>query len=272
MRSIPLAMVLGALLPLAACGDDDDGGGHPDSGQNPGADGGMNPDGGGTPDANPNCNPVSGEPTLAFAEVANGMSEPTSAVVAPGGRRIFVTERPGRIRIIDENEQLIATPFLDITAIVNDGGSEQGLLGLAFHPQYAQNGRFFVYYIIGNRDIKLAEYKVSADPNIADAGSGVEILTVPHPMYSNHNGGWLAFGPDGHLYMGTGDGGLGGDPFDAGQDLTDLRGKLLRLDVSTPGQYAVPADNPFVGMPGGVRGEIWAYGLRNCRDPQHPAA
>ena len=171
-----------------------------------------------------------------------------------GSGRLFVIEKVGRIRII-ENDQLIETPFLDISGQVGSNGNEQGLLGLAFHPQYAQNGRFFVNYTDNNGDTVLARFQVSGDPNIADPNSEVKILGVDQP-FANHNGGVLAFGPDGYLYAGLGDGGSQGDPFGNAQNTTALLGKILRLDVDSAEPYAVPADNPFGN-------EVWAYGLRN---------
>ena len=171
-----------------------------------------------------------------------------------GTGRLFVIEKPGRIRII-ENEQLVDTPFLDITDRVGSGGNEQGLLGLAFHPQYSQNGRFFVNYTDKLGDTVLARFQVSSDPNIADPNSEVKLLGVDQP-FANHNGGVLAFGPDGYLYAGLGDGGSQGDPFGNGQNTKALLGKVLRLDVDSAEPYAVPADNPFGN-------EVWVYGLRN---------
>jgi hypothetical protein len=262
------------LAALVACGGDDDAGGNPD-GSMPIADGapgpdvtgvadaGNKPDAGPAPDANTNCNSVSGIPTLVLTEIANNLDEPTSAVVPPGDTRIFITERPGTIRILDAGGQVLATPFLDLTALVDDAGSERGLLGLAFHPQYAQSGRFFVYYTGSMGTITLAEYAVSAgNPDVADAASGQILLTIAHEQ-GNHNGGSLAFGPDGYLYMGTGDGGGSADQMENAQNLTVLLGKLLRLDVDTPGVATPPPTNPFIGMGGGVKPEIWAYGLRN---------
>jgi glucose/arabinose dehydrogenase len=185
---------------------------------------------------------------------------PVSGLVRPldlqpdGSGRLFVIEKVGRIRII-ENDQLIETPFLDISDRVGSNGNEQGLLGLAFHPQYAQNGRFFVNYTDNNGDTVLARFQVSSDPNVADPNSEVKILGVDQP-FANHNGGVLAFGPDGYLYAGLGDGGSQGDPFGNAQNTKALLGKILRLDVDSTEPYAVPSDNPFGN-------EVWAYGLRN---------
>jgi glucose/arabinose dehydrogenase len=174
--------------------------------------------------------------------------------------RLFIVEQPGRIRII-ENGNLLSTPFLDLNGQISSGG-ERGLLGLAFHPSYDSNGYFFVYFTAPNGDITIKRYTVSASPNVADAGSGHLILTVDHASRSNHNGGMLAFGTDGKLYIGTGDGGGGGDPDQNGQDPATLLGKLLRLDVDAADPYAIPSDNPFVGV-AGAREEVWAIGLRN---------
>jgi len=171
-----------------------------------------------------------------------------------GSRRLFIIEKAGRIRIM-ENDQLLEAPFLDITERVGNNGNEQGLLGLAFHPQYAQNGRFFVNYTDTRGDTVLARFQVSSDPNIADPNSEVSLLGIDQP-FPNHNGGVLAFGPDGYLYAGLGDGGAAGDPFANAQNTGVLLGKILRLDVDSGDPYAVPADNPFGN-------EIWAYGLRN---------
>jgi glucose/arabinose dehydrogenase len=152
----------------------------------------------------------------------------------------------------------------------NDAFSERGFLGLAFNKDYVTNGRFYVYYTskafagagIASGDVVLAEYtRSAADPDVANP-TGTVLLSQPHPR-GNHNGGWLATGPDGMLYMGIGDGGSGGDPDEAGQSLMTFAGKILRLDVSAAGSYAIPADNPFAGMGGGVKEEIFLYGLRN---------
>jgi glucose/arabinose dehydrogenase len=171
-----------------------------------------------------------------------------------GSGRLFVVEQPGRIRVI-QNGQLLETVFLDIVERVNDNGNEQGLLGLAFHPRYEENGRFFVNYTDTSSHNVIARFQVSADPNIADANSEAILISIDDP-FANHNGGVLAFGPDGYLYAGLGDGGSQGDPFGNGQSLEALLGKLLRIDVDNGDPYAIPPGNPFGN-------EIWALGLRN---------
>lgn len=193
-------------------------------------------------------------------EVANGLSTPVCLTAAPGDlTRQFVVEKTGRIRII-RDDALLPTPFLDLSAKVSNGG-EQGLLGLAFHPGYATNGRFVVYYTNTGGDTRVSTFRVSANPDIADPASEQVILAVAQP-FSNHNGGMLAFGADEKLYIGLGDGGSGGDPQGNGQNPNTLLGKILRLAVDGSGQASVPPDNPFSGQ-AGRRAEIWSYGLRN---------
>ncbi len=193
--------------------------------------------------------------------VVSGLSSPLDMQVpTDGSDRIFIVEQEGIIRVV-QSGVLVATPFLDIRSRVTSGG-ERGLLGLAFHPGYASNRRFFLSYT-GKPDghSVIAEYKTSAaDPNTADTTERV-LLTVDQP-FDNHNGGQIQFGPDGYLYIGLGDGGGGGDPAGNGQNLGTLLGKLLRIDVGPTQSYDVPPDNPFVGQ-AGARGEIWAFGLRN---------
>lgn len=174
--------------------------------------------------------------------------------------RLFVVEKRGRIRIL-QNGQLLPVPFLDIQARVGSQNTEQGLLGLAFHPRYAESGLFFVNYIDLDGNTVIARFKVSAsDPNRADPTGEVQLLHVEQP-YANHNGGQLAFSPDGYLYIGMGDGGSGGDPHGNGQSPDTWLGKLLRIDVDRGERYTIPPDNPFAR--GGGLPEIWAYGLRN---------
>ncbi len=185
-----------------------------------------------------------------------------------GSGRLFILEKPGRIRIV-KNGALLSQPFLDISSIVKSTNSEQGLLGLAFHPSYASNGYFYVTYTaprpgdsVGSI-LTLARYTVSTNPDVASSASGSVLLTIEHPSQGNHNGGMLAFGPDSYLYWSTGDGGSGGDPPNNAQNLGVLLGKLLRLDVDSASPYAAPSSNPFFSSPNANTKLIWAYGLRN---------
>ncbi|MCX8072877.1 MAG: PQQ-dependent sugar dehydrogenase [Candidatus Binatia bacterium] len=192
--------------------------------------------------------------------IASGLSRPLLLTAPPRDvSRLFIVEKTGRIRILKWGA-LLPTPFLDISALVSSG-SEQGLLGLAFHPQYADNGRFFINYTDTAGNTVVAEYRVSSNPDIADPTPVQVILQVSQP-YANHNGGHLAFGPDGYLYIGLGDGGSAGDPQGNGQNPATLLGKMLRIDVDHAAPYAVPPTNPFVGA-GPPLDEIWALGLRN---------
>jgi glucose/arabinose dehydrogenase len=192
--------------------------------------------------------------------VVRGLSGPLDLQTPPGDRdRLFVVEQGGRIRIV-RNGALVPAPFLDISGRISTGG-EQGLLGLAFHPRYAENGRFYVNYTDPGGDSHVSEFRVSANADVAEAGSERELLFVRQP-FDNHNGGGLAFGNDGFLYAGFGDGGAGGDPQRNGQNLGTQLGKMLRIDVDRGNPFAVPADNPFVSVAGAVP-SIWAYGLRN---------
>ncbi len=201
-------------------------------------------------------------PRIGLHSLATDLTDPV--YVTPAGDRsgrLFVVEQAGTIRII-QNGRLLPAPFLDIRSRVISGG-ELGLLSVAFHPGYASNGRFFVNYTANGTGLRtvIAEYRTSAaDPNVADPTERV-ILEIGQP-FRNHNGGLNLFGPDGMLYIGMGDGGSAGDPFNNGQRLDTLLGKLLRIDVDGESPYRVPRDNPFVGRRG-ARGEIWAYGLRN---------
>lgn len=183
-----------------------------------------------------------------------------------GSRRNFVLEQAGRILVFDDKEEATdSTVFLDLTDVVRSTGNEEGLLGLAFHPKYRENGEFIVYYSTTPRASVVSRFRARRDdPNRADRDSEERILVVPQP-YENHNGGSIRFGHDGFLYIGLGDGGLRDDPHSNAQNLGTLLGKILRIDVDQKeGEraYAIPADNPFVKTPG-ARGEIWAYGFRN---------
>ena len=202
--------------------------------------------------------------TIELEDFADGFSSPL-ALKNAGDERLFVVEQGGVIKIVDLNGVVNTTPFLDIQSIVNAGG-ERGLLGLAFHPEYQANGRFFVHYSNSSGDTQISEFSVStSNPDIANPNSEVMLLTVSQP-FSNHNGGTIAFGPqDGYLYIGLGDGGGGGDTNNNAQNPTLLIGKLLRIDIDTQSggnNYGIPSDNPFIGDPN-TRDEIWATGLRN---------
>ncbi len=217
------------------------------------------------------CTPTSGT-TLDTETLATGLDSPIWVGAPVGDRRLFVIEQPGRLRIIEDGT-LRATPFLDLTSDkggpVDNGGNEEGLLGLAFHPDYAHNGRFYVRYTKADYSVEVAEYTVSADPYVASPTSARVLITVAHPSQQNHNSGTIEFGPDGYLYFSLGDGGGGGDPNDNAQNTTRLPGKFLRLDVDTrtgSKAYGIPATNPFASSAddtGAPRPEIWNYGWRN---------
>jgi glucose/arabinose dehydrogenase len=201
-------------------------------------------------------------PLLLLTPAVTGLNQPVAmANAGDGSGRLFVVERGGAVRLI-RNGALEAAPFLDIAGIVNSVGGEQGLLGLAFPPGFSAKQYFYVHYTnrLNVGDTVIARYRVSADPNLADPVSGQLILTTPQP-FENHNGGQLAFGPDGLLYVGLGDGGGGGDTLGNGQSLTTLLGKILRIDTESGApSYRIPSGNPFLG---GRVSELWAYGLRN---------
>ena len=250
-----LATRLGVLLVLGACGG---------------------PGGGSGPTEGPTSAPTDGTPApseepperfdpegvrLALTPVAQGFASPLLLTNAGDGTgRLFVVEQGGRIRVLRRG-RVLDPPFLDVSSLVIAGG-EQGLLGLAFHPEYEANGRFFINYTDVDGDTVVAEYRVSSsDPDRADADSARVLLRIDQP-FANHNGGNIAFGPDGYLYIGMGDGGSAADPFGNGQRLDTLLGKLLRIDVDGERPYGIPQDNPFVGREG-ARPEIWATGLRN---------
>ena len=218
--------------------------------------------------------PLGGSAPIEFTLLTSGLSEPVQVLQAPNDpSRFFIVEQGGTIRIFTGGS-LLPTPFLNISTLTSDG-SEQGLLSMAFHPNYESNGDFYVYYtddIATPGDITIARYTVSADPDVADPDSALILLVIPHPVNANHNGGLLMFGPnDGYLYIGTGDGGSGGDPPNNAQNLDILLGKMLRIDVdgtgaipcgqADPAPYSNPASNPFNGR--GGCDEIWSYGLRN---------
>jgi glucose/arabinose dehydrogenase len=211
------------------------------------------------------------ETPLTTVRVASGLTLPLFVTAPPGDtHRLFIVEQRsgtiGRIKILNLQTGLVnATPFLSVPGVST--GNEQGLLGLAFHPNYAANGYFYIDYTDSSGNTQIKRYTASADPNLADPSSVYSILTIAQP-FSNHNGGWIGFGADSYLYIGSGDGGSEGDPSGRGQDINQLLGKMLRIDVNGDDfpadpthNYAIPPTNPFVGVAGAD--EIWAYGLRN---------
>ncbi len=198
---------------------------------------------------------------MALEAFVSDLEQPTAVVNAgDGSGRLFITQKTG-LALVVQDGSVLETPFLDLTDTVSTD-AEQGLLGLAFHPGYAENGRFFVNYTSGDGATVIAEFAASENANVADAASERILLSIPQP-YANHNGGDLAFGPDGHLYIGMGDGGDRDDPEENGQNPATLLGAMLRIGVDGGSEpYTVPQDNPFVGE-GGAAPEVWAYGLRN---------
>jgi len=203
---------------------------------------------------------------VAFSEIASGFNRPLYVTNADdGSERLFVLEQTGQVWILKDGIRA-QQPFLDISGLISASAnrtySEQGLLGLAFHPEYSANGRFFVNYTDRGGNTIVARYQVSlSNPDIADGGSGQIIFQLRQP-YANHNGGHIDFGPDGYLYITLGDGGSANDPLGAGQNRQLLLGSMLRIDVDSALPYAIPPDNPFVGDDSALD-EIWAYGLRN---------
>ncbi|GAB4578053.1 MAG: hypothetical protein Fur0022_07850 [Anaerolineales bacterium] len=224
--------------------------------------------------------PAGSNPDISLENFAGGLSAPVDIANA-GDTRLFVVEQAGIIRIVESDGTVLSTPFLNIMDRVEDGG-EQGLLGLAFDPNYATNGYFYVNYTYcttgscpnygttPNLYTRVSRFTVTGDPNLADPNSEVILLVIQQP-YGNHNGGDINFGPDGYLYIGMGDGGDGGDPQNHAQNPASLLGKMLRIDIDgggqppdcdSDGEYTIPADNPFIGV-GGTCDEIWHFGLRN---------
>lgn len=219
------------------------------------------------PDNNSDGDMVEGAVAEAFPGLSFG--RPLDIQNAGDGTdRLFVVEQDGVIKLFPNDPDVESTePFLDIRERVNDSGNEQGLLGLAFHPNFEDNGFLYVNYTASNPNrTVISRFHVSQNNDgLADPDSETELLTYNQPN-SNHNGGHLAFGPDGYLYIASGDGGGGGDPGNNGQDRTNLLGAILRIDVDTQengNQYGIPADNPFVNNQQGFREEIFAWGLRN---------
>lgn len=202
-----------------------------------------------------NTTPLSVE----FEDIYTGLSGPVGLYHC-GDERLFILEKDaGQIEIIDTLGNYIGQ-FLDVDNLLSAGG-ERGLLGMAFDPNYISNGRFYINYTNTSGNTVIARYTVSANPNVANVSSAEILLTISQP-YGNHNGGHIAFGPDGYLYIGMGDGGSAGDPGNRAQDLTSRLGKMLRIDVSGSSGYAIPEDNPFATVDN-AQPEIWAYGLRN---------
>jgi len=208
-----------------------------------------------TPPPSPDASTFPNPDNYVWETLVSGLERPVNLQSADDGSgRLFIIEKVGRIRVLQDG-QLLDTPYLDITDRVGSGGNEQGLLGLAYHPNYEVNGLFFVNYTDKNGNTVIARYRVTGDPNVADPNGEIVLLRVTQP-FQNHNGGVLTFGPDGYLYAGLGDGGSAGDPQGNAQSLNTWLGKILRLDVDSAEPYAIPPDNPFGN-------EIWAYGLRN---------
>ncbi len=220
----------------------------------------ITPEGGGTPTATAPADASSfpDPSSLRWTLVLEGLTRPVDLQHAGDGR-LFIVEQAGIVRLSVDG-LLQQQPMLDIRQRVGSSGSEQGLLGLAFHPRFTSNGFLYVNYTDRDGDTVIARYRMDPASDQADPASELILLRIPQP-YANHNGGGIAFGPDGYLYIATGDGGSGGDPLNSGQRLDTLLGKLLRLDVDSGVPYAIPEDNPFnagEGLP-----EIWALGLRN---------
>ncbi|MEP6748633.1 MAG: PQQ-dependent sugar dehydrogenase [Bacteroidota bacterium] len=211
---------------------------------------------------------TSAQPIISFHSVASGLSAAVDVVNAGDNtNRIFVVQQAGTIKVFDQSLNPLGD-FLTVTGNSYNGG-ERGLLSMAFHPDYKNNGYFFVYYTNTNGDVEVARYHTPpATPNVADPASRKILLTIPHPVNNNHNGGKLNFGPDGYLYFATGDGGGGGDGPNNAQNGTVLLGKMVRINVSANEMdpapyYTIPPDNPFLAAGDNIRDEIWAFGLRN---------
>ncbi len=205
------------------------------------------------------------QPDIEFHQLAD-FNDLVTDIRNADDERLFVTLQDGRIMIINNDCDHTTSLFIDLQSIVNDNGNERGLLGLAFHPNYSENGYFYVNYTGSGGHTRISRFQVSSDPNVGDPASELILLTINQP-YANHNGGCIAFGPDGYLYIGMGDGGSGGDPQNNSQNPLSMLGKMLRIDVDHPDtanglNYGIPEDNPFINNPDYLP-EIWATGLRN---------
>ncbi len=211
--------------------------------------------------AQPIATATAGNWTLHLVPVAQDFVQPVHVTHAgDDSGRLFVVEKAGRIRIV-RDDVVQPDPFLDITNLVRSSSSEQGLLSVAFHPRYKENGFFYVDYTDQSGDTVIARFRAAPDADRGDAASATTLLTIEQPA-ANHNGGQIAFGPDGFLYIGMGDGGGAGDVRGNAQNPAVLLGKMLRIDVDGAEPYGIPSDNPFVRTEG-ARPEIWATGLRN---------
>lgn len=271
----PRLAALVVSLPLAACGSG--GSSQPIDAPDDGAgDAVTTTDGTPAIDATPidgptaNCTPVNGT-NIVLTPVAQGLDSPVGLASPPGDRRIFVVEQTGAVRLIKDGA-LVTAPYLNLGGAAGPvlSGGERGLLGIAFHPQFGTNGKFYVDFTRKpDGATVIAEFTAAAPgDDTAPAASRRDVLVIPQP-FANHNAGWLEFGPDGKLYIAMGDGGSGGDPGDRAQNDAELLGKLLRIDVDArtgTKQYGIPADNPHASSPDGAadpRPEIWGKGLRN---------
>jgi glucose/arabinose dehydrogenase len=245
-----LALLLGlAVAVLAGCGDDDEETTAQEATTSPA-----------TTSAEATETTGDGEGGVALEKVGE-FEEPTYVAQAPGTNDLYVVERGGRVRIVRDG-QTLERPALDLSAEVTDEGEEQGMLSVAFDPDFAGSRLLYVYFTGSDEDQHVVEFRAGAD-GVVEEGSRREVLRMDD-FASNHNGGLLLFGPDGHLYIGTGDGGIADDPERNGQDLGSMLGKILRIDPrpSADRPYGIPSDNPFVGR-AGARPEVYSYGLRN---------